>query len=267
VQRALALFPCLIDFEARVRARADVVGVVYTGSLGRGTFDRFSDLDIHVWFDGGDAGAPGFRDVMGWLGAVHFAYHRGGGLATGFVGAEWRRVDLYLGTSTAIGPHPELVGGRVVVDRTGRLAAAVADSTPEPLAAPALEQARPLIESAVDSQIYLALHNARGAIWSALGEVSHVCASLYELLAALRGRRVHGFRLAESVLAAHEQVLMTASWPVAPERDEVRRAARALWTWTRHVWAEAERTAGAPVAIEVAEAELLSAVDRIYTWR
>jgi Nucleotidyltransferase domain len=261
------MFPCLSDFEARVRARADVVGVVYTGSLGRGTFDRFSDLDIHVWFDDGEGDrVPGFRDVMSWLGTVQFVYARGGGLATGFVGPEWRRVDLYLGTGTAIGPQPDLVGGRVVEDRGGRLAAAVAASTSEPLASAAPERARALIESAIDSQIYLALHNARGATWSALGEVSHVCLSLYELLAALRGRCVHGFRLAESVLAAHEQVLMTAAWPVAPARDEVRRAARGLWSWTRYVWAEAERATGAPIEIAVAEAELMAAVDRIYTW-
>ena len=53
--------------------------------------------------------------------------------------------------------------------------------------------------------------------------------------------------------------------PQAAARDEVRRAARALWSWTRHVWAEADRAAGAlPIAIP--EADLLSVVDLIYTW-
>jgi hypothetical protein len=43
------LFPELVAFEAAARDEPSVLGVLYAGSLGRGTFDRFSDLDIMVW--------------------------------------------------------------------------------------------------------------------------------------------------------------------------------------------------------------------------
>ena len=39
----------LARFEAAVLADSSILGVLYTGSLGRGSADRYSDLDIEVW--------------------------------------------------------------------------------------------------------------------------------------------------------------------------------------------------------------------------
>jgi hypothetical protein len=264
----VGLFACLRPFEAAARAAPEVLGILlYTGSLGRGTCDRFSDLDIVVWAT--DAamkeGPARVREVMGWLGEVQFAYTRGVGFDTGFVGPEWRRVDLYLRRREELKPDPEYAGARVVKDTDGFLTRLVGESAPEDATA-TWEQARSEIEGAIDSQIYLALHNARGAVWSAMGEVSHSCAALYTLLGALRGRRTYGFRYVEALLSSEEQALLTAAWPVAPTREEVRRAARALWDWTRHVWGEAERILGRPLAITADEAGLLAAVQQVYTW-
>src|SRR5262249_53455103 len=126
------------------------------------------------------------------------------------------------------------------------------------------EQARTMIEEAIDSQIYLSLHNARGATWSALGEVSYRATELYVMLAAFRGSRSYGYRYVEQLLSPEEQALLTQAWPTQPSKQEVRRAARALWEWTRYVWQEAERHLGRSLLIQVNEADLLSAVDRIY---
>ena len=41
-------FP-LADFELRIMADPDVLGMMYNGSLGRGEADRYSDLDISLW--------------------------------------------------------------------------------------------------------------------------------------------------------------------------------------------------------------------------
>jgi hypothetical protein len=260
------LFPCLLAFEAAVRARPEVRGVLYTGSLGRGTCDRFSDLDLHLWLAEAafDPGLPRLREVMEWLGPVPFLYLRGAGFATGFVSPDWQRVDLYLKPWSDRKPEAEYAGARVIKDTDGELARLVAESAPEPVTGTP-EQARELIAGVIDSQVYLALHNARGAVWSAMGEVSYACTLLYGFLAKLRGRHSYGFRYVETLLSPAEQALMSAAWPAAPTRDEVRRAARALWSWTRHVWAESERALGAPLEIPLDEAALLAAVDRIYT--
>jgi hypothetical protein len=261
------LFPCLRPFEAIAQADPEVLGLIYTGSLGQGAFDRFSDLDIVVWVADAvlEQASARVRQIMGWLGEVHFAYARGEAFATGFVGSDWRRVDLYLRRKAELKPDPEYDGARVVKDTGGFLARLVVESSAETVSV-TWEQARAALEDAIDSQIYLALHNARGAAWSAMGEVSYRCTELYTLLAALRGRRSYGFRSVETLLSPEEQARLTAAWPAAPTRDEIRRAGRALWDWTRLVWREAERLLGRSLRLAVDEAGLLAAVDRIYTW-
>jgi hypothetical protein len=256
------MFPCLSAFEATVQAHPEVLGALYSGSLGRGTFDRYSDLDIDLWVPDTwlEDGPSRLREVMGWLGEVQFLY---GG--TGFVGPDWQRVDLDLPAPADLKPDPHYAGARVLKDTEGVLARIVAESQPEVVTA-TLAQARSRLEGSIDSQIYLALHNARGAVWSAMGEISGQGISLYAFLAELRGRRSYGLRYVETLLAPEEEALMTAAWPAAPEREEVRRAARALWDWTRYVWAEAERVLEARLEITLDEAALLAAVDRIYGW-
>jgi hypothetical protein len=260
-------FPSLPAFEAAIRACPEVLGVLYTGSLGRGSFDRFSDLDIELWVpDPWLEDAPArLQWLMGWLGDVHFLYERGAGFATGFAGPDWRRVDLCLQRQADLQPGPEFAGARVVKDTDGVLAALVAASQPEAVTTTA-EQARAMIEEAIDSQIYVALHNARGAVWSALGEVSYRATVLYGFLAELRGRRSYGLRYVTELLSPEEQAMLAAAWPAAATRDEVRRAARALWDWSRHVWSEAERALAGRLEIDIDEPGLLTAVDRIYGW-
>jgi hypothetical protein len=84
--------------------------------------------------------------------------------------------------------------------------------------------------------------------------------------ARLRGRNSYGFRYVEQLLSPEEQALMRAAWPIAPDQEEVRRAARALWDWARHVGMAAERELSASLDLEIDETGLLATVDRIYGW-
>jgi hypothetical protein len=256
----------LEGFERAIQNDSDVLGVLYTGSLGRGSADAFSDLDIAAWVtDSVLARASAKLDVLlGYCGTVHFAY-RAAPHRTGFVGPDWRRVDLGLLGSEDLQPREDYAGGMVAKDTADTLAHLVAQS-PLPNIRATQEQVAAAIAEAIDSQIYLALHNARGATWSAMGEISYRCTELYTLLARLRGRQSFGFRYVEALLSAEERSLLAAAWPKVAEAAEVRRAALALWRWTRYVWAEAELVTGYPAGIVIDEAELLTAVQRIYTW-
>lgn len=260
------LFPELPAFEAAISDDPEVLGVLYTGSLGRGTCDRCADLDIKVWLaDEASLGPERLRRLLGRLGEIHYFCSGDDKSVTGGVGPAWRRTDLDLLHREDLKPGAYFAGARVVKDTDGVLARLVAESSPEVIEG-TLAQARERIQEEVDSQIYIALHNGRGAVWSAMGEVTYQCACLYTLLAQLRGRNSYGFRYVEQLLSPEEQALMRTVHPSEPTREEVRRAARALWAWTRYVWAEAERVLGEPLGISVDEAGLLAAVDRIYTW-
>ena len=101
-------------------------------------------------------------------------------------------------------------------------------------------------------------------MWYALGKVTACAAELYTLLATLRGSRAYDYRYAEQVLSLEEQAGLAQAWPAEPSKQEVRRAARALWAWTRYVWQEAERHLGRSLLIQVDEAAKLSAMARLY---
>ena len=53
----------------------------------------------------------------------------------------------------------------------------------------------------------------------------------------------------QQVLSLEEQAWLAQAWPAEPSQQEVRRAARALWAWTRYVWQEAERRLGRSLLI------------------
>lgn len=252
-------------FEAAVLADRSVLGVLYTGSLGRGTADRFSDLDLEVWLtDDAVADLPAkSHDLLAVLGPIGWSMAPAPSFTQALVGPDWRRVDLHLRGRDDTAPRPDFAGARIVKDFAGTLARLVATAAPEDVV-PSWEEARATILGAIGEQAYIAANNARGATWEAMSSVASQTWLLYELLARLRGRRSYGCRYVESLLSPAEQQLMGAVWPASPTRAEVRRAARELWTWTRHVWDEADRSLGRPLDVTVHQADLLAAVDALY---
>jgi hypothetical protein len=221
----------LAPFEAAIHGDGRVLGMLYTGSLGRGSADRFSDLDLELWvtasaFAQAETTA---RHILNYLGPIHFAYPRDQGwtACTAFVGGQWQRVDLVLHPDTEGRPLSAYAHARLIKD-TNRFLEHLLSEAKEDAVAVSWEQARAGIEEAIDSQLYVSLHNARGAIWSALGEVSYRATELYGMLAAFRGAQSYGYRYVEHLLSPHEQTLLTQAWPTQPSQQEVRRAARAL---------------------------------------
>ncbi len=112
--------------------------------------------------------------------------------------------------------------------------------------------------------MYSARNNARGALWEARGNIAYHGSLVYQLLGRLRGRRTYGFRYVETLLTPDEHALLAAARPGDLSREENRRAAQALWAWTKYVWREAERVIGAPLEVEVDEEGMLAAIDRMY---
>jgi hypothetical protein len=252
----------LDEFERAMAADPEVLGMFYFGSLGRGTATRFSDLDIFVWL--ADDVAPRAHDkllqLFGLLGPTHWLVIEEG---QAWLGPEWTQVDIEHAYREHLQPHYRYAGATVIKDTSGMLAQMAAACTPEQIVE-TVESAADVIHGAISDQLFLARHNARGSVWSARGNISGWCVQIYELLGRLRGRRTYGFRYAEELLTPDEKALLSAAWPCEPTRQENRRAARALWTWTRHVWREAERVIGAPLEVEVDEEAMLAAIDRMY---
>ena len=256
----------LDDFERAIQADPQVLGMFYYGSLGRGAATRYSDLDIFVSFSD-DVVMPAHdnvRQLLRLLGAIHWIDVEGG---KAFIGPAWAQVDIewHRREELEATPHYALfAGGTIIKDVDGTLAQFLAACVPEQLAETA-ESAAAVIGDLICDLLFVSRHNARGSVWSATGTNSDLCTNTYELLGRLRGRRTYGHRYVEELLTPDEQALKAAAWPRAATRDENRRAARALWTWTKFVWSEAERVIGQPLGLAIDEVEMWAAIDRMYT--
>ncbi len=260
--RTGAAFP-RARFEAAVRANDEVLAALYTGSLAAGTADEFSDLDVELVLspEVDDPRACVERLVCAF-GRPRFHYWREE-LLTAFAGSSWQRLDLRYVAARELAPNSRLAGARVWKDLGGGAGDAVIRSVAaRPTAT--RDDARRELSFAIDTQIYAALHIARGALWSAQGELVHRAQSLYALLAQLRGVQPFGFRGVESLLDADERKRLERAWPREPRRRELRRAARALWGWTGYVRSAAAARLGTDPGPEVDAADLLRAVERIH---
>ena len=83
--RPFQSFPIpLRQFEAAIQVEQRVLGMLCTGSLGRGTADRFSDLDIEVWVTNAAYAEAEMtaQEILGYLGAIQFLYSRATGYTT-----------------------------------------------------------------------------------------------------------------------------------------------------------------------------------------
>jgi hypothetical protein len=260
-------FP-LAAFEQRILADPDVLGMILTGSLGRGGGDRCSDIDFKLWVRDEAFSKPGLiAHYLGLLGEVqlmcsskHEDYHDG----HAFVGQNWQWVELSISRLPFPTPDPYWHGTRVVKDTDGKLASVVAASGP-PIATLSPDAARTVIVEAIYYTVYANVHNVRGSHYHAMAELCKLADQLYGLLANARGREGYDVRNAEQFLRANELALLYAAWPSAPERVAIRRAARGLWEWTRYVWAECEQAIGEELGIDVDLAAVLDVIERPYS--
>jgi len=260
-------FP-MAAFEQAIASDPDILGAFYSGSQGRGTMDRYSDLDLMVWVteEAYAEGSGKLEALLSTLGQVQSQHpHRPTSSSTALVGPDWQRVDLELFREEDLKPWIGWSGARILKDTNATLSRILAQ-VPERPELPTIEEAADFISGVIDSQIYLALQTARGGAWSGMSEVGAQAIALYAFLARLRGVNSCGPRYVEQLLAPHERALLEATVVARPEREEVRRAARELWEWTRYVWRETERVLGGALPISLDEEGLLSAVDRIYAW-
>ena len=263
-ERRTGVFFPLAAFEQRIAADPDVLGMMCNGSLGRGDADRYSDIDIKLVVRDEVLETPGLLEhYMGWLGDLHFVMSFGL-WGNGYAGPDWQSIDVGIIGERDLEPGSYYHGATIVKDTDGRLAAMVAASPP-PTPEVTRESAQKVIEETAHILGAITMYNIRGSYISALGLMTEQAFNLYGLLARLRGREPYHARFVEQFLPPDEYALLRATWPACPERDEIRRAARALWEWARHVWAEAEQTLGAPLGV-VDQDAMLAALERFYSW-
>jgi hypothetical protein len=257
------------DFEQRIMADPDVLGMLYTGSRGRGQADRYSALDIMLWLHDQALAEPGrIEHYLSWLGPIQFvswSQDEVGAASKDYVGSDWQRIELDIVGSRHPTPHPFFHHVTVVKDTDGRLASLVAASGP-PTAELNREAARNVIEEAIYETGSITMKNIRGSHYHAMSNLCGYANNVYTLLAQLRGSEGYDVRFVERFLHPDELALLEAAWPTTPEREAIRRAVRGLLEWIRYVWTQVEQTLGEELGISLDTAAFLEVIERPYDW-
>jgi hypothetical protein len=220
-------FP-LDDFEQRIMADPNVLGMMYNGSIGRGEADRCSDIDVKIWVRDEILTTPQILEhYMRYFGELHFGFSLGL-FGNGYAGPDWQAVDVGIMGKGDFAPDPYYHRSVIVKDTDGFLASIVAASPPlKPEVT--RESAQKVIEEAIHILGHLTMHTIRGSAFYAMGQLHDQAVNLYGLLARLRGHEPYEVRFVERFLRPDEIGLLYAAWPAAPEREAIRRAARGLW--------------------------------------
>jgi len=137
----------MATFEAAIAADPEVLAAFYNGSQGRGTMDRYSDLDLEVWVADSVLAAGGrkLEALLASLGEVKLRFPLRPTLAvTAFVGPDWQRVDLALLKRDEMKPWPGYSGSRIIKDTDGVLEQLIALAPDRP-SLPAEEEAADFI--------------------------------------------------------------------------------------------------------------------------
>src|SRR5262245_31243344 len=178
----------LAEFEQRILADPEVLGMMYNGSLGRGEADRCSDLDISLWLRDEALTKPErIEHYVGWLGELQFvswSRHENGLSSNCYIGPNWQRVELDIEGTCENTPHPYFHRATVVKDTDGRLASLVAASGP-PTAKLSREAARKVIEEAIYEIGSITMQNIRGSHHRAMSALCEYANRLYTLLVQL----------------------------------------------------------------------------------
>ena len=253
--------------EDAIIPRPEIIGALYSGSIGRGDYDEHSDIDLYtvVKDEDYDKIFPQMPAWMAEVGEIKYRINRSHCNSwVFFIDDDWAKVDVAVYKRSELKPKFEYRGIKIVKDHEGLLAEVQKLSIDLPSDIPK-NHFHGWLNECRDGQIYTARHCARGWIMSAVGEAAYEGEQLFYLLLKLRGTpEQYGFRDAENILSDKEFQMLLATRPKEATILAVREGMKAVWKLLKHVETEYERVVGEPVGIKCDDEELLAVAEKIY---
>jgi len=249
-----------------------VLGAFYCGSVGTGTYDHYSDIDLALVVADEDQKSF-FRKVpkilqqsVGLKSAVNEAGQD----------AEWCCLitDEYIGLDLPVFKKSDLIPShkfadiKILKDHHGllrrfqrRCAAARCRIDPKKF----LND----MQDIMDDQLYLARAVMKGRLVEAMSECTRVGEELFHWLVKVKGIKYQppSLRDADKILTKQELSILLKTRPKGPARSDIRAAAKALWRFTLHVVKEYEYVTGKKFPPSYNHREFLDLVNDIYEGR
>lgn len=231
----------LSDFEDSIQKNKDILGVMYTGSVGKSFGDKFSDLDIELvvnkkfLFDS----KKNIRILLKKIGEIKLLYFLDDKNVKSLVN-DYQKVDFKLHTRDSLVPREKYNKIKIIKD-TKNLLTNFNNKSKSCKTKVSKEFIEGEFKEAIITQIVVANRCGRGWKWSAMAWVNFRVERLFVDLMKIRGKLQFGFANVKNLLDKKEIKMLKDSYCKEPSNKEIERSLKSLWKFTKYVFGEYEK--------------------------
>lgn len=231
----------LSSFEESIQKNEDIRGVMYTGSVGKGLDDKFSDLDIELVVNKRflSNSKKNIKILLTTLGKIKLLYYLDDKNVKSLVN-DYQKVDFKLHTIGNLVPREKYSKIKIIKD-TKNLLANLTNNSKKCKTEVNKEFIEREFKEAIITQIVAANRCGRGWKWSAMEWVNFRVERLFVDLMKIRGKLQFGFTNVENSLNKKEMKMLKDSYCKEPSNKEIERSLKSLWKFTIYVFRKYEK--------------------------
>jgi len=250
----------LKQFTEKLKKIPEIIAVYYAGSLGGGTMDKYSDLDIDIVVKDKDYKkiTKKIKKLSSFFGEIKLYYP-----FAAYVENDYLKVELEPIKKSSLKPDFFLKHVKIIFDREGTLTKLYKKAQRAKIK---INHGNTVdtFKTLIDDQIYTARHTARGWKFDAMEEANWHSKELFLLLARLKGYDQWGLRRAEEILSKNELKMFKNTVCTSPKTQNIKKSMKANWKFMKYVKDQYEKKTNKKIDLKVNEKEILRIVDKIY---
>lgn len=226
--------------EAFVKENKHIEGCLYLGSLGKETYDMYSDYDIALIVSDKQVKhiRKTWKSIASLIGEFRFGYAETEEDFKIFVGKDYDKIDLEILDKKSLFPNVRYNFAKIIKDKNNILKNLKEKSrklkTPNILISENEFKKRML--EVREGHFYVAKHCKRGLSFSARSELNNLGALLFKILSEIKGMEAHELiRKAEKSLSKTEKTLLKDATCMSETKEEIHRTMSANWKLMKYI--------------------------------
>jgi predicted nucleotidyltransferase len=236
-------------FTERLKKVPEIIGIAYTGSTAKQTWDKYSDIDINVVVadKNYDKIVQMLPKLLSWWGEIKFwNTYKDWEQTYSFIGDDYLKVEIEpIKASYFKEPHLDQKNIKIIYDPKGILNSGKKISQKLKDCVVDKNYIRWAFIDTRSNLIYIIRHYLRGQKFTAVNEFTTVREDLFQIMKYLK--KVTDYNLsrnAEKLLTAKERRMFDATNPRSYEKKEVKRLIKACWNFMKYLEKEYEKNHG-----------------------
>ena len=225
------------EIEEYIKKNKKIISGFYSGSVGKGSNDQYSDLDIELLVNKDYLSdcKNNIKQLLRILGEIKLIYFFNEKNVKSLIGKNYNKVDIKIHTKNTLIPREKYNKIKIIKDNNQILEKCQAKSKKlkTKLTKTYLEDQ---FKEAIISQIMISKRLKRGWKWSSLEWINYRVERLVNDLIRMQGKLQFGMTNIENLLRKNELNMLNNSFCKNTTKNEIKRSAKELWKFTKYVY-------------------------------